>query len=184
MAGLGSAAEHARLIDPIRDALPPDFELVTPIPYTGLQRMFDESAPWGILAYEKSLYLDELTDDVIAVVTEQFPRKQSPLSSIPLFDLGGRVSGAYGSVSDDDTAFGGSRSARYLLNITAAASSPEVYGAERAWVLALWQALTPFSSNAGGYVNFMNEYEADRVRAAYGTAKYARLAEIKDQVRS
>ncbi|WP_366890757.1 BBE domain-containing protein [Pseudonocardia sp.] len=31
----------------------------------------------------------------------------------------------------------------------------------------------------GGYVNFMAEADADRVRASYGAAKYERLAHIK-----
>lgn len=33
--------------------------------------------------------------------------------------------------------------------------------------------------NPGGYVNFMTDYELDRVRAAYGAAKCQRLAGIK-----
>jgi len=179
IAGFGSAEEHARLIAPVREALPPAFELVTPIPYTGLQSMLDESAPWGALAYEKSLYLDELTDPVIDIVTAQTPNKRSPLSFIPIFDLGGHVAGAYGRVPDDATAFGGSRSARYLFNIAAVAPVPELYEPDRAWCRTMWQDLTPHSSNTGGYVNFMNEYQEDRVRAAYGADKYARLAAIK-----
>jgi hypothetical protein len=179
VAGLGSAEEHGRLMAPIRDALAPDFELVTPIPYTQLQKMLDESAPWGALAYEKALYLDDLTDDVIDVITQHVPRKQSPLSFIPIFDLGGHTAGAYGRVGDDETAWGGSRSARYVLNIAAIAPTPELYEADRVWVREMWDALVPFSSNTGGYVNFMNEYQEDRVRAAYGAAKYDRLAGIK-----
>jgi hypothetical protein len=112
IAGFGSAEEHAKLLAPVREALPPACELVTPIPYTGLQSMLDESAPWGALAYEKSLYLDDLTDPVVDVVTSQTPNKLSPLSFIPIFDLGGQESGAYGKVSEDATAFGGSRAAR------------------------------------------------------------------------
>jgi len=147
------------------------------MPYTELQKMLDESSPWGILGYEKALYLDELTDDVIQVVTQQVPRKQSPMSFIPIFDLGG----AYGQVADDATAWGGSRGARYVFNIAALAPTPELLDADRVWVRNMWDALTPYSSNIGGYVNFMNEYQEDRVRAAYGAAKYDRLAGIKAQ---
>jgi hypothetical protein len=43
----------------------------------------------------------------------------------------------------------------------------------------MWEALAPLSSNSGGYVNFMAENQEDRVRAAYGAAKYDRLAAIK-----
>jgi FAD/FMN-containing dehydrogenase len=39
----------------------------------------------------------------------------------------------------------------------------------------------PHASGVGSYVNFMSEYEEDRVRAAYGSAKYDRLAKIKAQ---
>jgi FAD/FMN-containing dehydrogenase len=173
--GFGSPEEHAEVVAPIRAAVPPAFELVTPMPYTALQQMFNESAPWGILAYEKALYLDELTDEVIAVFTEHLPQKRSPLSLVPIFVL----SGAYRRVSEDETAFGGSRAAGYVFNISAAAPTPELIAADRAWVRAFWEALRPHATGAGSYVNFMNEYEEDRVRAAYGAAKHARLARIK-----
>ena len=65
--GFGSAEDHARAVAPICETVPPAFELVTPMPYTGLQQMFDASCPWGIQAYEKALYLDALSDEVIAV---------------------------------------------------------------------------------------------------------------------
>jgi len=173
--GLGSPAEHAQAIKPVRGGVPPLFELVTPIPYIQLQKMFDEANPWGILGYEKALYLDGLTDDVIRVFTEHLPRKKSPLSFVPIFVL----DGAYRHVGENDTAFGGSRAARFAFNIAAICPAPELLEADRAWVRSFWQALRPYASGVGSYVNFMAEYEEDRVRAAYGAAKYERLARIK-----
>ena len=175
VAGFSSQEEHTRVVAPVRDALRPDFELVTPMPYTQLQQLFNGVAPWGLLAYEKALYLNELSDDVITVFTEFMPRAASPLSFVPVFDL----SGAYQAVSDDAISFGGSRSSGYVFNIAAGCPSPELYEADRAWVRSFWDALRPYATNSGSYVNFMAEIEEDRVRAAYGAAKYERLARIK-----
>ena len=172
--GLGSEEEHARLIAPIKEALTANVELVTPIPYVGLQQMFDESAPWGIYSYEKAVYLEELTDGAIDVILEHQARKMSPLSFVPMFALGG----AYQRADSDASAFGGSRSIRYVINISATTPSMDDYEAERAWVRAYWSALVEHATGIGSYVNFMAEYEEDRVRNAYG-AKYDRLQRIK-----
>jgi hypothetical protein len=45
VAAFGADAEHARLAGQIRSAVPPLVEFITPIPYTGLQQILDESAP-------------------------------------------------------------------------------------------------------------------------------------------
>lgn len=173
--GFGSAEEHQTAVQPIRDALPPLFELVTPMPYTALQQMFDEGNPWGIMGYEKALHLDDLSDDAIVVMAEQLPKKSSPLSFMPIFVLGG----AYAQVADDETAFSGSRAARFVVNIAAVCPDLELLKADRAWVRSVWDALRPYATGAGSYVNFMSEYDEDRVRASYGAAKYERLARIK-----
>ncbi|MCU1353116.1 MAG: linked oxidase-like protein [Acidimicrobiales bacterium] len=177
MAVLGLADEdaHARLVAPIRDALHPVVELVTPIPYVMVQQMFNASAPWGSLAYEKSVYLPELTDAAIEVIVTHQPRKSAPLSFLPIFVLGG----AFARVDDDATAFGGRRDVRYVVNISATADTQELYEADRAWVRAFWADLVAHAPDAGSYVNFMTEIEGDRVRSAYGTEKFARLAQLK-----
>jgi FAD/FMN-containing dehydrogenase len=173
--GFGSTEEHAAVVAPIREGMPPLFEMVSPIPYTVLQTMFDAGNPWGTLAYEKALHLEELTDAAIAVIAEHFPRRQSPLSFVPIF----LVDGAYSRVADDATAYSGLRSTRYVVNVAAVCPGPELYEADRPWVRNFWDALRPHAVGSGSYVNFMSEYEEDRVRAAYGEAKYQRLARVK-----
>ena len=173
--GFGDPESHAALVQPVRNALPPLVELVTPMPYTALQQMFNDSAPWGILAYEKAVYLDELSDAAIDVILEQQPKRTFPLSFLPIFVLGG----AYGRAAEDGSSFGGRRSHTYIVNIAAAAPTPELYETEWTWVRTFWSALAPHAVGVGSYVNFMTDPEEDRVRAAYGPQKYARLAQTK-----
>ena len=173
----GSPEEHAAVVAPVREALPPLFELVTPIPYTELQKMFDEGNAWGTHAYEKALYLAELTDEAIEVFARRLPEKASPLSFVPVFPL----RGAYRATGEDATAFGGSRAARWAFNIAAVCPVPELLAADRPWVRAFWDEMRPFAADAGSYVNFMSEIDEDRVRLAYGEPKYERLAQIKGE---
>ena len=176
--GFGSPEDHARVIAPVREGMKPLFELVTPIPFVALQQMLNESSHWGTLAYEKALYLDALSDASIAVIAEHAPKKKSPLSFLPTF----RLDGKYLARSDADSAFGGRRSGGYVLNIAAHAppgSPRDLYEADRAWVRSFWDAMRPHATGSGSYINFMADVEEDRVKAAYGPQKYARLARIK-----
>ncbi|WP_206792234.1 FAD-binding oxidoreductase [Amycolatopsis sp. MtRt-6] len=175
IAGFDGEEQHAEAVAAARSGPAPLFEFVSPIPYVELQRMIDGAAPWGILAYEKAAYADAFTDEVIEVIADFLPRKTSPMSIMPIFAM----RGAFTEVADDATAFGGPRRESILINIDSLAAEPEPYAVDRAWVREFWEALVPFSSNSAGYVNFMVEYEADRVRMSYGPEKYARLARIK-----
>ena len=172
--GLGDPDEHAKVIAPITESLSPIVQLVTPMPYVALQQMFNDSAPWGLQYYEKSLYVDDLTDGVIEAILDNQAKKIHPLSFVPIFPLGG----AYGSAAPDFSAFGGSPSTGYLINISGTTTEPAGFDAERDWVRNYWSALVPHAVSVGGYVNFMTEYEEDRVRASYGP-KYERLQAIK-----
>ncbi|HZN13174.1 MAG TPA: FAD-binding oxidoreductase [Acidimicrobiales bacterium] len=173
--GWGSAEDHARVVAPIRDAVEPAWELVTPIPYTELQKMFNESAPWGLLAYEKALYLQNLDDAVVDSFVAAMPKVTSPMTFCPVFPL----DGAFHDTPEDATAFGGGRDAGWVFNMSAGAMAPDVLDVERTWVRALWDELRPNARDSGGYVNFLADADEERVRASYGAKKYDRLAQIK-----
>ena len=81
-------------------------------------------------------------------------------------------------LSDDDTAFGGSRSSRFCVFMVAAGTEADQLVAGRAWVRGFADALSP-AAVGGGYVNAMAEYSPEGVRATYGAAKLDRLARIK-----
>ncbi|GAC1360588.1 MAG: hypothetical protein NVSMB4_18890 [Acidimicrobiales bacterium] len=153
----------------------PAWEMVTDLPWVALQQMFDAGAPWGVHAYEKAVHLAELTDAAIDVIVEHQPKMASELSFVPIFCLGG----AYADVSDESTAFGGSRASRYIVNVVAVCPDPSMLEAERGWVRAYWDDLVPHAGSVGSYVNFMAEQDDQRVREAYGVSKYNRLAAIK-----
>ena len=173
--GAGDAYTHA--LSELRGSAPPQFVFDSPIPYVALQQMFDESAPWGIRAYEKAVYLAALSDEVIDVVARHLPAKASPMTFMPTFVLGGE----YARRADAETAFGGRRATRYVLNLAAVAPTADLLEADREWVRRVWSDLVPHAEGAGSYVNFMTDLDHDRVLASYGADKYARLSRIKAQ---
>jgi FAD/FMN-containing dehydrogenase len=173
--GFGPAQRHAVVVDRIRGELPPLFDMVTPIPYADLQQMFDDANRFGLMAYDKALYLDDLTDDVVSVIAAQMPAKTSPLSPFFLY----RLDGAYCDVADEDTAFGGTRTPQYVAFMIGLADNREMFEADQAWVRGFWDALVPYAPGIGSYVNGEFDFPEDRLRASFGADKYARLATIK-----
>jgi FAD/FMN-containing dehydrogenase len=177
LAGFNGTADHRQLVARIREALPPLFDTVTRMPYMALQTMFDEANAWGAYFYEKTVYVADLSDPVIEAVIAHVPRKSSPMSDVKIF----RLDGAYSQVGELDTAFSGGRSPRFAVFIGGMALDSGVLVAERTWARNLCDALRPHAIGRGGegYVNALDEFGEDRLRAAYGPARYDKLARIK-----
>jgi FAD/FMN-containing dehydrogenase len=175
--GFGTEEEHQDVVARLREAASPLFEFATPMPYVALQQMLDEANAWGLYNYDKACYLADLSEDVIDIVTSHVPRKNSPMS-LTLFY---RLDAAYCSVGDDDTAFSGDRRPGYNVFTIAVAPTPELLDADRAWTRAFQDALSSVSVDRI-YVNGLDdEGQEDKVRAAYGAEKYARLVEVKQK---
>jgi hypothetical protein len=164
------------VVSRIRQQLPPLFDSVGPMPFVELQKLSDEGTAWGHYCYEKSANFAELSDEVIDVLVTRGPLRNSPLSLL----LMARLDGAYSDVPDGETAFGGTRTPQFAVFLTGVSLEHEKMAIDREWVRSCWQALQPYSTGIGSYVNAMSEFEDDRVRATYGE-KYPRLARIKAQ---
>ena len=174
--GFGSVEEHAAAVATARAELRPLFEVVTPMPYVALQQMLDEGAAWGTRAYTKGLYLDEFPDEAVETLAARLPGRRSPHSQVLVFPFGG---GAIADVADDATAFGGSRSMRFVIAIECMAGDGETFAHDRQWVRDTWNALRPRAVHGGAYVNLMAEFEGDSLRDTYGAAKFDRLRAVK-----
>jgi hypothetical protein len=173
LVGFGDEAEHREVSERIRAALPPLFDVVTPMPFTALQQLIDEANGWGVFAYDKSGYFTDLTDEIIDVLCDQAPRKTSPMSVLLFYPL----DGAYSEVAEEATAFGGGRSPRYAGLFIGVTPTAEMLPGERDWIRSLWQALRPHMMAAGSYVNAV-EGAAGEVEDTYGP-KYQRLVAVK-----
>src|SRR5438067_714248 len=168
----GPVEDGEAVIRPMRQFGSPILDLCMPKPFVAHQAMFDPSFPRGRWYYFRSADVAELTDSVIDVVAERAPQMTSPLTAFPIFQLGGAIR----RVGDDETAFNG-RSAGHTININAATASAAGFDEEREWSRSFWTALLPYQSSV--YVNFLMDDGQERIRQAYGPARYDRLKALK-----
>ncbi len=144
--------------------------------YAAFNGISDGSWTPGFQNYWKSTYLTGLSDPAIDSMTEFATNITSPLSDMKVAHQG---AGAASRVGEDETAFG-NRDAMFNLNINTRWTDPAESDRHIEWTRALFDAMEPFSTG-GVYVNFLGNEGEDRVRAAYGAEKYARLVELKNR---
>jgi FAD/FMN-containing dehydrogenase len=168
----GDVEEGERVLRPMRGFGSPVLDLFAPKPFVAHQQMFDPSFRHGCWYYVRSCDVAALDDDVIEVVVEHGRRISSPLSSIALWQMGGAVA----RVGEDETAFNG-RGAGFTFNINGNTATADGFDEQRQWARDYWTALAPFHTSV--YVNFLMEEGDERVREAYGDAKYERLRALK-----
>jgi FAD/FMN-containing dehydrogenase len=169
---IGPVEEGENFLRPLREFGSTVLDLCEPKPFLAHQSMFDPSFPHGRYYYFRSCDVEALSDEVIDIAVEHSLRIESPFTAYPIWQLGGALS----RVSGDDTAFDG-RHEGFTFNINACTAGPEGFDRERQWVRDFWDALAPY--HRGVYVNFLMDEGEERVRQAYGPAKYDRLRALK-----
>jgi FAD/FMN-containing dehydrogenase len=161
-----------RLLSELRAELLPLASELSVVPFGQIQTEGDEFFGPGLLSYVKATFADELTDDLIDVVSARGALIGSEVSQIELLSMGGAIR----RVSPDATAFP-HRAASWLINIPASWRSAAQTEREIGWVRDTYAALTPYC-RGGGYVNFMDGDEQAAGQAAYG-ATLRRLQAVK-----
>jgi FAD/FMN-containing dehydrogenase len=172
----GSLAEGEKVLQPLRTFGRPLADEIGLMTYTAQQHMLVEGFPSGLQNYWKSNFLQSFSDDAIDTLIERFATVPSPTSSIAIE----HISGAVSRVGEDDTAFNHRRSP-YNLLIVGIWPDPQDNDAHIHWVRETWDAIQSFSSG-GVYVNYLGQADdegAERIKEAYGVAKYERLLELK-----
>jgi FAD/FMN-containing dehydrogenase len=170
----GSADRAGTAMHPIKALSSPVLDRLGPLSYTSLNQILDPSFPKLALNYWKSCFVAELSDDVIAVLREQFARCPSPMSKLILEHLHGVAL----QPQPTDTAFP-HRDRGYSVLIIAQWSDPKDNGQNIDWAKETFTALEPFTRR-GAYSNYLADDEPlAGVKRAF-TENFARLQKLKD----
>ncbi len=136
--------------------------------YPAAQSVFDEEYPDQKRYYWKSLYLDELSDEVLDIFDSFGRDRPTPETTLDLWTMGGAVD----DVPPEATAFRG-RQAKYMVAIEANWTDPAEDERCIAWTRELFRRLEPHS-RGDIYMNFPgsrreNEEAIARLEQSYLT---------------
>ena len=157
---------------PFRALGEPVCEQLGTIPVSALYVYLEQAEQRGRVRV-RSGFFNEINDEVIDATLAFVNNGPFSMNFMQIRPIG---NGAMQRVSRDATAFS-HRDANFMLAIIDHWEETEHDGENFNWVDSFWQAIRPFSD--GVYSNFLgNEGEA-RVREAYSTATYEKLAQLK-----
>ncbi|MCX4701707.1 FAD-binding oxidoreductase [Streptomyces sp. NBC_01373] len=142
------------------------------MPYPVINTLFDELVPAGLFHYWKGAFSHGLPDGAIDAYVAHGASTPSIQSVTVVFP----IDGACHRVGPEGTAFS-YRDADFSTALSPTLTTREDCEAQKDWVRGFYAALEPHSSG-GGYVNFMDGDDQDRVRANY-RSNYTRLTDIK-----
>jgi FAD/FMN-containing dehydrogenase len=171
---VGDVEEAERVVQPLRDFGSPIVDAIKRQPFAAYNSSLDSGQPVGKHYYWKSEYVTEIADGAIETLVGFAANMTSPFTRLAVFQLGGAT-----RRYDEQAMAMSHREAEYIIAINTGWADPEETEKQMEWTRDLWTAIGPFSSG-GVYVNFLSADDGqDRVRAAYGAAKFERLGRLK-----
>lgn len=167
----GDAVRAEAALAPVR-AMKPALDGLASMPYPMLQGAFDGLYTPGLQWYWRADFVNELSDEAIALHVEHGSRTPTLHSSMHLYPIDAAVH----RVGRRETAFAW-RDARWAAVFIGVSPDPAQGETVATWCKDYWSALHPHSAG-GAYVNFMMDEGQERVQASYRD-NHARLASIK-----
>ncbi|WOH20082.1 FAD-binding oxidoreductase [Paenarthrobacter sp. GOM3] len=168
----GDPAEGDARWQPFLEAAPVAGSMVGPMPYPALNVAFDGLNPKGMQGYWKANFLRELNDGAIAAHAQFGATVTSMNTAVHVYPIDGAVS----RVAVEDTAFA-HRDMKFSPVIATQWPDPADNEANIAWARGYAAALAPHSE-AGGYINFMDSEDQNRVADNYGP-NWEKLVAVK-----
>ena len=171
----GDPAEGEKALQPLREVATPILDLSNVYPYAAVNQMFDAFLMKGELrSYWKSLYVEDISDDLQQLIIDKANNSPSNQSLISIRHLHGALS----RVDETATAFG-DRGGRFLVSIDTMWTEPEDDEHGIQWTRDFFAEL---QKHSGGqvYFNFNSDMSGSEDLAAdsFG-ANYQQLVEIK-----
>ena len=169
----GPMDKAEEVFKPIREFGPPILDFVSEIPVPALNTMFDALYPPGLQWYWKAHYINEFSDGCIDTSIKFGELLPTMHSTTHFYPIDGKVH----DLKNEDTAWANrdSRWAQVIVGV-----DPDPANAEKItkWCRDYYDAMIPYASNKGGYINFIMDEGEDKVKASYGS-NYTKLVEVK-----
>lgn len=169
----GPFEDGEEVVRPLREFDTPVADLSGPMRFVEVQKFLDADYPDGMFYYWKSLYLENLSDEVISAIAAHANERPSPITSLDVWGLGGKMS----RVGPGDTPL--RRRPPFLLGIESNWEKFEDSDKNIGWTREVYKDMERFSQS-GLYLNFPGfAEEGDHLlKGAYGS-NYERLQTIK-----
>ena len=167
-AGRPEAGERA--VAPFRALAEPIADMLRPMSYPEV--FPPEQEGFHPISAVRTMFVEGVDRPAAETMVEHLRTASAPMAVAQLRVLGG----AMARVPSDATAFA-HRERRVMANVVALYEHPEDRAAQEAWVTEFAAALS--QGEGGAYVNFLGDDDEARVRDAYPSPTWDRLAAIK-----
>jgi FAD/FMN-containing dehydrogenase len=161
-------AAYAELLE-----LGPAMAMVDVMPYLAVQQLIEGGNQKGKMNYWTGDFYDELPDEAIDVLVATATQPVSPLTQILVVPMGGAIARV-----DDDAMALGSRHAAFNLHFLGMWEDRADDQRNIDYIRNLAGSLKQWSTGAA-YLNFLGDEGVSRIEAAFGSAKFARLQQLK-----